>query len=307
VRLLVPWELYYASRTRRINAATYALSHTDDDTPAPVIQRRKAAQSELLQKEVFSLIFCVVSPFIGSYLLYYVKGALSDPDRYINPYNVRLFVLASGVKPWSHFFSLVKKRSLFLQSEVHYPTPTVSLLLRKVESMQEEINSLRGLHATKKDVKMLREGIDAPLTKLSKALKTYERKEEFIRLNNEEKFEILNDKISLLVNELNISAELMENLKIEQEKSGSVIKALRYIFSGERRGHGVDAQYLWYERGPFFYIFLPVSPSIILARCELSLHCCTADRCLQSYPGCHRPTLREHVKENWHYREKWPY
>ena len=252
----VPWELYYASRTRRINASAYALSRTDSDTPEAVKERRKAASAELLQNELFSLALCIVSPFLGSYLLYYVRGALSEPERYINSFNVRLFVLASGVKPWSHFLQLIKQRSLFLQNEVHYPVPTVALLVKRVQALENEIDDLRYSHATKADVKLLRDGVDTPLTQLSKAGRRYERKEEYFRLSSEEKFALLTERQEEMLHEISVSSHIIEQLKANQEKNGGVLRALRTIFSGTREddGHAVG----WYERGPFFYLFLPV-------------------------------------------------
>jgi len=258
----VPWELYYASRTRRINQAASVLTDNDSDTPESVKKRRKAASAELQRNELFSLALCVVSPFLGSFLLYYVRSALSEPDRYINPFNIRLFVLASGVKPWSHFLKLVKARSLFLQSEVHYPVTTVALLMRRVKELEEEVDDLRRAYATKDDVRQLRDGVDLPLTQLSKAVRRYERKEEYLRLSSEEKFNLLSERQEEMLHEIALSAQVIEQIRTEQEKSGSVIRALRHIFSGSRAGSGEGHEvYVWYERGPFFYMFLPLIAS----------------------------------------------
>lgn len=234
-----------------------------DEIPESVARRRKAAQSELYQQELLSLVFCVASPFIGSYLLYWVKGALSEPDRYINPFNIRLFVLGSGVKPLSHLFRLLKSRSIFLQSEVHYPVPTVASLLKRVSRLETELDDLRKGYATKSDVKMLRDGVDAPLTQLSKALKRSERKEEYLRLSSEEKFALMTERQEEMLNEIAVSAHLIEQLRVEQHRSGSVLRVMKHIFSGERPAQraGEASSYLWYERGPFFYLFLPVRAS----------------------------------------------
>lgn len=251
----------------------------DSLVPEQIKLRRKAARAELYQNELFALAFCVLSPFVGSYLLYWVRGALSDPDRYINPFNIKLFIMASGVKPWAHFFKLVKNRSLFLQSEVAYPVPTVSILLDQVRELKIEMNMLKNSFATKNDVKTLRDGVDVPLTNLSKAVKRYERKEEYLRLSTEEKFEILHKRQEELLDELIVSNHTIESLRADQERSSSVLRALRYIFSGDgqasatagrpRRGVLLNGPrnsrdqrgYVWYERGPLFYMFLPVSDS----------------------------------------------
>lgn len=254
----VPWELYYASRTRRIAESVASLSGSSESLVSEKIRRRRgAAAAELRNQELLALLLCVISPFLGSQLLYYVRGALSEPERYINPFNVRLFVLASGIKPWSHFVKLIKRRSLFLQSEVHYPVESVTLLQDQVQSLTEEIDHLKRSLASKTDVRHLRDGIDQPLTELSKAMRRYERKEEYMRLSNEEKFSILAGRQEEMLQEIAVSAQLIDALRVEQEKSGNILKKLRTVFGSgyvERKGG-----YVWYERGICFYIFLPVS------------------------------------------------
>lgn len=271
-QITVPWEIYYASRTRRINAASIALTAEEEESlvPEAIKARRRVARAELLQNELFALLFCLISPFLGSYLLYWVRGALSDPDRFINPFNIKLFIMASGVKPWGHFFKLVKNRSLFLQSEVNYPVSTVSILLDQVRHLKSEMSLLKLRFATKDDVKILRDGVDLPLTSLTKAIKRYERKEEYLRLSTEEKFEMLHKRQEELLDELIIANHTIESLRSDQEKSSSLLRALRYVFSGEgvaamsaSRARGVatpvpESRRIWYERGPLFYMFLPV-------------------------------------------------
>ena len=122
------------------------------------------------------------------------------------------------------------------------------------------MDDLKALYATKADVKLLRDGVDVPLTALSKAVRRYERKEEYARLSNEDKFAVLMQRQEEMLVELDASAREMETMRQQQEKMGSGMRALRYIFSGPA-AEGKDGQhmYVWYERGPFFYIFLPVS------------------------------------------------
>lgn len=239
-----------------MHAIADADNEAEEAVPAHVKKRRQLAASELRQTELLSLLFCLASPFLGSYLLYYIRSALSDPDRYINPFNIRLFVLASGVKPWLHFFKLVRNRSLFLQSEVHYPVPTVARLVKRVRSLESELDDLKALYATKADVKLLRDGVDVPLTALSKAVRRYERKEEYARLSNEDKFAVLMQRQEEMLAELDASAKEIDAMRLQQERMGSGMRALRYIFTGT--GSDGDRVRAWYERGPFFYLFLPV-------------------------------------------------
>ena len=129
--------------------------------------------------------------------------------------------------------------------------------MKRVQALENELESLHSSHATKADVKMLRDGVDAPLTQLSKAVRRYERKEEYLRLSSEEKFALLTERQEEMLHEISVSTHIIEELRAEQEKSGSFIRALRAIFSASRQGDG--HVYVWYERGPFFYLFLPAS------------------------------------------------
>jgi hypothetical protein len=265
-----PWDLYYASRTRRILAASVV---KDDDDP-DVAKRRREAMTELKFHELFSLSFTVLSPFIGAYLLYGMRSALSEPDRYINPFSVRLFVLSSGVKPWRHLFRLLRRRSLFLQESVHYPSAEVKDLRRKVDRLTAQLDQLSRAVATKAEVDDVRQGIDVPLDKLSRSMKRYARKEEFLRLSTEERFTLLDSRLGDVISELEMSTELIEELR-EQAGRSRILNSLLGIFHllGERwmvgGGGGGDRGRLsfpqtdsrWYERGPLFYLFLPINLS----------------------------------------------
>lgn len=43
----------------------------------------------------------VISPVAGAWLLHWLMDTFTDGNRYLNTFNIRLFMLASGIKPWS--------------------------------------------------------------------------------------------------------------------------------------------------------------------------------------------------------------
>jgi hypothetical protein len=266
-RYTAPWDLYHASRTRRILAAGIV----KDDVAPEVARRRREAMTELKFQELFSLSFTVLSPLIGAYLLYGMRGALSEPDRYINPFSIRLFVLSSGVKPWMHLFRLLRQRSLFLQDMVHYPLSEVKLLRRKVERLESQLTQLSRAVVTKDEVDHMRQDLDVPLDKLSKTIKRYGQKEESSRLSIEERFNLVDDRLADVITELAMSAELVDQLQ-KQASQSRVLNSLygilhvlgqRWMAAGGRGGRLPLAQSgsRWYERGPLFYLFLPVNLS----------------------------------------------
>jgi prophage DNA circulation protein len=142
------------------------------------------------------LAFTVLAPAVGALLLYGMRTALSDPDRYINAVSIRLFVLASGIRPWSHFVGLIKNRADHLQEQVVPPFPSANAVGDRLSWLETEVHALRASLATKADVRALRDGLDAPLTQLSKSIRKNERKEEMLRLASEERFAALDAKLA---------------------------------------------------------------------------------------------------------------
>jgi hypothetical protein len=104
---VVPHDIYHSARTRRI-----LNSDAEDDVTSVEFERntnltheqkmlRVAASTELRRAEISSLIALVVSPVAGAWLLHWLMETFSDGNRYLNTFNIRLFMLASGIKPWS--------------------------------------------------------------------------------------------------------------------------------------------------------------------------------------------------------------
>lgn len=69
---------------------------------------------------------------------------------------------------------------------VWYPSTEVHLLRRRVDSLERDISQLSRAFATKDDVRNLRDGVDIPLSQLSKAVRRFDKKEEYLRLSSEE-------------------------------------------------------------------------------------------------------------------------
>ncbi|SPO31062.1 related to TRX2 - thioredoxin II [Ustilago trichophora] len=241
--LRVPWEIYYVSRTRHV------LTHDQDDseqaeeapsdgsppsprTPAETIEQieaRRAAAAELRRSELLSLTFCVLSPLMGAYMLHWMRETMTDGNKYLNTFNIRLFTLAAGIKPWSHAMALVRRRMLHLQEEVHYPSSKVEKMNQRLRRLEADLSSLRKLYATKSELRVLRE-YDA---QLGRAVRRSERKEEHLRLSAEEKFSIVEGRLEDLLREVAINAELIEEERRERERAASLrislFEAVKYL------------------------------------------------------------------------------
>ncbi|KAI5119344.1 hypothetical protein M0805_004021 [Coniferiporia weirii] len=102
----VPWTLYRMSIP----------SYSPVSTPKDEHSTKHAAHAELRTLEVFYLILTVLSPFLGATLLKYVAAAISGSPETLSWFSTSLFVLATGVRPWSHLVERLKDRSRALNT-----------------------------------------------------------------------------------------------------------------------------------------------------------------------------------------------
>ncbi|KAF9124085.1 hypothetical protein BGW39_008479 [Mortierella sp. 14UC] len=188
----VPWELYYAARTRRVLLTNVGVKAPLD--PA-LEQRRQSAAASLRRQEFFSLLLVLASPFLGGYTLQYLKTFFSSYENYLSALNIELFIIASGIRPLTHLISLLKARALHLQEQVHYPDSEVELLKRKVASIEAELTQLRRAFATKRDVLQVQDSVEPTLHQLTKQIKRHDKKEVQLRSYAEERFASIDDKM----------------------------------------------------------------------------------------------------------------
>lgn len=108
---------------------------------------------------------------------------------------------------------------------------------RRLGRLEADLVSLRKLVATKTDVSLLRDGIDAPLTQLSRTMRRYEKKEEHLRMSAEDKFSLVESRLEDLLREVAINAELIEEERRARQRTVSlpysIYQAIRYTL-GQR-------------------------------------------------------------------------
>ncbi|KAF9930690.1 hypothetical protein FBU30_000151 [Linnemannia zychae] len=188
----VPWELYYAARTRRVLLTNVSAKASLD--PA-LEQRRQSAAASLRRQEFFSLLLVLASPFLGGYTLQYLKTFFSSYENYLSALNIELFIIASGIRPLTHLISLLKARALHLQEQVHYPDAEVETLKLKVASIEAELSQLRRAFATKRDVLQVQDSVEPTLHQLTKQIKRHDKKEIQLRSYTEERFASIDEKM----------------------------------------------------------------------------------------------------------------
>ncbi|GAA6062238.1 hypothetical protein JCM10212_000817 [Sporobolomyces blumeae] len=291
----VPWEIYNASYSRRVLPPSMTGdSISNEDDPPIVRQQRQASAAALRRNEFFALLATVLVPAIGAYALLYVRGILSDPDRYINETMINLFSIATAIKPLRHVVKLLKNNSLYHQEVVHYPSTEVHRLRQKVDKLEADLVQLSRAFATKQDVRALRDGVDVPLTALSKAVRRFNRKEEYLRLTSEERFTLLSQRLDESIEVSQAQQRALEELERERERERERIeryqkvefanllgRLLGHVFAGPsytvppqpsitasststyKKGRlpasSSKDKLGWYEQGINWYLFWPVN------------------------------------------------
>lgn len=106
--MLVPWKLYHSSRPRTRRNLRQVVQDA----------RAEFAHSELRAQELFFLACTVITPFIGALLIRYVFAAMEGVDS-LSWFSTTLFVLATGIRPWSHLISRLQQRTSELHQAIH--------------------------------------------------------------------------------------------------------------------------------------------------------------------------------------------
>jgi hypothetical protein len=298
------------------------MSTVEEEEEDPVLVRQRLESSTILRRnELLSLLTTFLVPCLGAYLLNYIRGLLSDPERYVNDSLIQMFMIATSVKPFLHFVKLLKRQSLYHQELVHYPNTQVhdlKLKLNKLESDLIQVNSLSSLFlcsffsvlttplprmiyfqlsrafATKSDIRALRDGVDVPLSQLSKAFKRFSKKEEYLRLTSSEKFGLLEQRLEQVTELAEKQQEVLQEIELErrerelQEKEqrkgrkynnseldfgnflgrllGSVVVSTTTTTTSNSYNDDDDQikgnnkqKKKWYERGLTWYVFWPIT------------------------------------------------
>jgi hypothetical protein len=119
---------------------------------------------------------------------------------------------------------------------------------RRLGRLEADLASLRKAVALKSDVSLLQDGIDLPLTQLSRTMRRYEKKEEHLRMSAEDKFSLVESRLEDLLREVAINAELIEEERRQRQRivslPVSIFRALKYAL-GQGDSAGSHRDYLY--------------------------------------------------------------
>ncbi|KAF5378519.1 hypothetical protein D9615_007156 [Tricholomella constricta] len=172
----IPWELYRKSRPRR-RASNIPPSNAED-------KYKQIATSELRALEFFFLTLTAASPFLGAIFLRYATAAVIGHES-VSWFSTTLFVLATGMRPWSHVIERFKQRTNDLHDVIHYPSPDISAedmhaqmadMVKRVEHLERSLAKAKSRLIDATDE--VYDYVDEAVTAVDRTVKRHERKYE---------------------------------------------------------------------------------------------------------------------------------
>ncbi|KAI9316900.1 hypothetical protein BX666DRAFT_1947820 [Dichotomocladium elegans] len=198
--MTVPWSYYESARSRRLihqRSNPPVVDNDDAESKKKLSEylHRQSISDELRRHELAGLVWVVLSPILAGYTLQYSRYFLSNYERYMSSFNVIIFVLAASLKPLAHVLMLLRERTLYLQSEMQGSESQVKILQRKMDLMEDELDTLRKAFATKKDLGQVTDGLNPTIQHLAKTIRRFEKKESEIRSWSESRFSAIEQKV----------------------------------------------------------------------------------------------------------------
>ncbi|KAH9919610.1 uncharacterized protein B0H18DRAFT_1027144 [Fomitopsis serialis] len=174
----VPWKLYQASRPRK--------SGMRAGEPDRVT---KLAATELRRQELFLLCVTGVSPLLGATFLKHVLSAIGETES-LSWFSTTLFVLATGIRPWTHLISRIQGHTEALHDAIHYPPEkhetedvTVNaMLLKRLDILDREVQELNARTTLAGRLQEVCDDLSEALGEVERDAKRSERKTEMARM-----------------------------------------------------------------------------------------------------------------------------
>ncbi|KAK1217046.1 hypothetical protein PQX77_020320 [Marasmius sp. AFHP31] len=173
----VPWSLYHKARPRDRPPHIRSIHTSAED------RYRDLASTELRKIEFFLLTFATFSPFIGAYLIQLISISVLGKNSF-SWFSISLFVLATGVRPWSHVVQRIAGRVTDLHDIVHYPAhhpasngdfrTELEDLRKQFQQLNSSITQLQNKSAS--SAQEMYDYVDDALDVVEKSMKRQEKK-----------------------------------------------------------------------------------------------------------------------------------
>ncbi|TCD62972.1 hypothetical protein EIP91_006179 [Steccherinum ochraceum] len=192
----MPWQLYHASRPRKPSKRIPRKTDSQQATLSHL------AHTELQKQEVFYLSLAVISPLVGATLIRYVLTALEGVDN-LSWFSTTLFVLATGIRPWSHLIGRLQERTHELHDTVHYPAEesearhqmeidrTLQTILRRLDALDATIQDMEEKTDKMEPMKEVCDDLSEAVGAIERTMSRSERKAEATRVTQDTRINCL--------------------------------------------------------------------------------------------------------------------
>jgi len=196
----MPWQLYHASRPRK---PSQRLPRKNDPQQ---ISLAHLAHTELQKQELFYLTLAVVSPLLGATLIRYVLTALEGVDN-LSWFSTTLFVLATGIRPWSHLMSRLQERTHELHDTVHYPSEdsdarhqleidrTLRTIIQRLDALDSTIRDLEEKTDKMDPLREVCDDLSEAVGAIERNASRWERKTETTRMTQDTRINYLENSL----------------------------------------------------------------------------------------------------------------
>ncbi|KAI0799783.1 hypothetical protein BC629DRAFT_1591930 [Irpex lacteus] len=192
----VPWQLYHKSRTRP--SAVQQLRNGVDEAKDAAHRAAHLAISELRRLELFYLLLSVLAPFLGAQLIRHIFTAMEVDS--LSWFSQTLFVLATGVRPWSHLIERLSQRASHLQEAVHALSneekqhtvdQALTTILSRLDALEEIVRDVHGRTEEMETTKEIYEDLTEAVGDLDRLVHRHERKMELARVAHNNRLAVL--------------------------------------------------------------------------------------------------------------------
>jgi hypothetical protein len=164
------------------------------------------AHSELRTHQGFYLLLTVFSPLLGATFLRFVLASVSGADQ-ISWFSTTLFVLATGMRPWSHLLTRLRQRTNDLHDTIHYPSPQSAFVatqklqgaMKRVDTLERELKDIKGRVASNAGVEEVYNDLNGGLEEIEKSVRKNQRRAEAARVAQEKRLAALEKNLEFLL------------------------------------------------------------------------------------------------------------
>ena len=166
------------------------------------------AHSELQTHQGFYLLLTVISPLLGAMLLRYVLASVTGGDQ-LSWFSTTLFILATGMRPWSHLLDRLRKRTTDLHDAIHYPSPEsayvtsqkLQVTLSRVDTLERELHDIKSSLTSNSGIEEVYDDLNGGLEEIEKVVRRNQRRADATKIAQEKRLASLEKSLAYLLEE----------------------------------------------------------------------------------------------------------